>query len=111
MKKLLFVLLLMLSSLIVTAQTDSLNYQLQIDNIQSNLSHYHSERMITDVLYGVSSALIVGSYYVPTTDSQTLMLCFSAVIGITSTVILIDSEKWIKRASIRITPGKLTINF
>jgi hypothetical protein len=114
MKKLLFVLLLMLP-LSIKAQTDSLNikrdYQMQIDNIQDNLYNYHAEKMTSYLFGGMSSLMFVGAAMSMNSDTQMILLSVGAAFSITGTIIRIDSEKWIKRASIRITPSRLTINF
>jgi len=112
MKTLMFLILIILSGELM-AQTDTtkVSYQRQIDHIQYNLDKYHSEKMTSYAAGALSAVCFVASALTVDEQTSVTLLCIGAASSLVGTVIRIDSEKWIKKASVRIVPGKLTINF
>jgi len=95
------------------AKKDALKPITDIQVIQSNLKKYYNERQIAFALCaigflgaGIGTAMIkenektAGSAYI-----------FSGLFTFSSMVVFYDSEKWLKRASVSISPTSLKINF
>lgn len=84
-----------------------------IQIVQHNLGKYYSERQTA---YGFSLGAVVASGFAIATinnnnKTSNYALIVSGVFSITSAIIFYDSEKWLKRASISISPTSLKINF
>jgi hypothetical protein len=83
------------------------------DKVQYYLGRYHKERQVgfTFVLIGAltggASALLANN---KPKDAKTALI-ISGVSSLTAVVIFLDAEKWLKKASISISPTSLVINF
>lgn len=123
--KTLFTLLLTIITLSAFSQKrqayqDDLYYQpntsRKIDSIsnslQANLFRYHKERQ-TAFMLTISGVLLSTASMVITEEPkvQQVTAIAGGVIGITGYIVLIDAEKWLKRASLSIGPGSVKINF
>lgn len=86
-----------------------------LQNIQSCLASYHLERKRAYCLGIFSFACVAmgtAALYHPETEIGAYVAYgISAASSIGAMILFIDAEKWLKRASISVSPGKLTINF
>jgi hypothetical protein len=86
-----------------------LNTNTQI--IQYNLGRYYKERQ-TAIGFAMGSVLISSlSLFDSESKYAQYFLIASGVTGIISTFTFIHAERWLKRASISISPGGVKINF
>ena len=95
---------------------DSLSYDAIIKDIQFNLGEYHNERQTAYCLAsfalfcsaaGTTLALLNNEERV----GPVVAFGLSGITFVASYFIFVDSEKWLKRASITISPTSLKINF
>jgi len=95
-------------------QSQTVHYDsdsLQIVNIQNNLNKYYEVRKEAFMLEACAVSLgIIGSVYYDSEMGPILVIA-SGILGISSWIAILSAEKHLKRASIRVSPGKLTVNF
>ncbi|HUX56265.1 MAG TPA: hypothetical protein VMV77_04780 [Bacteroidales bacterium] len=91
-----------------------LTFTNDIDKMQYCLGKYRRERQIGYMNAGIGAAAL-GIYFgqinndLPNLAKTTIVM--SVIFEISSVIIFIDAEKWLKRASISISPTALIINF
>ena len=126
MKKLLFILLCMIfygslsaqddlyySPKMKTTKSDTAIFKTDVAKVQYCLGKYYKQRQtgyVTSILGGAISVLSI----VAIDDSSSGRKIGSVVGGIVTIaggLISLDAEKWLKRASISISPTSLKINF
>jgi len=84
---------------------------LQIVNIQKNLNKYCEIRKEAFMLEALAvTAGIIGSVNYDSKIGPVLVIA-SGILGVSSWIAILSAEKHLKRASIRVSPGKLTVNF
>lgn len=116
-------LLLLLFSLNLTAQEISINtlrakqdsLTADIHYIQNCLQGYYKERQVAYSL-AFSSVVIAAMGYIclyNQNDKSGAYVGFglSAVCSISSAIVFYDSEKWLKRACIQVSPGSVRFTF
>lgn len=120
MKKLILIALLSIFSLNLLCQTDriitrrdTVVFKTDIEKVQYCLGEYYHERETGLILtmLGTSIAIVSSIAIVNNEQARKGGIIAGSVIGIVGLGITIDSDKWIKRSSISISPGKLTLNF
>jgi len=92
---------------------NSFKFQEQIDNIQLNLSKYRKERQ-TGALMGFGAVATGVTAFVLYDKNYEVSQAFSAaalITGVASVIFYLDAEKYLKRASIKISPVGLKVNF
>jgi hypothetical protein len=93
------------------AVKDTITIGNDLENIKYCLAKYHDQRM-TGLAVSLSSGLFGGvSYALNDNSIAKPLLVLSGLLGITSAIIYIDSEKWLKRASLSVSPGGFKITF
>lgn len=126
MKKILFGILLLCTTSSVYSQddlyyspqmkstsSDSILIKSDVDNIRYCLGNYYKQRQIGLItsFSGASIGLISAFALNETSNAQVIGLAFSGIIGLTGTIMILDSEKWLKNASIQISPGSIKFKF
>jgi len=84
-------------------------------NMQYCMGKYYQQRRIA-AYCGIGSAATFASFYavVVLTDVDgldQLLLASSLALAAATMVIYIDADKWIKRGSVRLTPGSIRVYF
>ena len=84
-------------------------------NMQYCMGKYYQERRIA-AYCGIGAAAAFASFYavVVLTDVDgldQLLLASSLALAAATMVIYIDADKWIKRGSVRLTPGSIRVYF
>lgn len=115
MKKFFLAFLFALLSASVMAQLINANDSLSSDikAIKENLAKYCGQRQtgIVLALGGGSVALVSHLAIVNSAQAKKVAVIAGCLAGIAGVCITIDADKWIRRASLGISPGKLTLNF
>jgi len=115
MKKVLLVFLFVFVSVSVMAQLRAGNDSLSSDikAVSENLEKYYSQRQtgISLALGGGAVALVSHLAIVNSPKVKKGIVIAGCLTGIAGVCITIDADKWIRSASLGISPGKLTLNF
>jgi hypothetical protein len=132
MKKLIVLMPLLLSCLILNCQDNrySLSYPVttpdtsmapgvviktDMANIQYCLGKYHQERRIgTYIEIGAlvtGSACFVSVFYGDSQLASQLLLVASVGLAVSTLAIYIDADKWLKRGTIKLSPGSVRVYF
>ena len=98
-----------------TSMTPGVIIRSDVANIQYSLGKYYQERRIAK--YCEIGAILsgVGGYGVAAfsdaDDIGRIMLSACIGLGVVSAIIHIDAEKWLKRSSIKLSPGSIRVYF
>jgi len=124
MKKLIVLIVIIFSSMTVTGQKgfftnrflfarDSLLLKTDTDVIQYNLGKFYKERQIASGFAVGSLSLICLSYPLLKIDGDlgTYSIIGAGITGLASTIIFLDAGKWLKRATVKVSPGGIKVFF
>jgi hypothetical protein len=96
------------------AKADSILIKSDIENIQFCLGQYHKSRKAGFIMAGTAIVLVGASTVLADSRYDNLnliMLIGSAALSVGCLVTLFDSEKWLKRATIKLSPGQIKVYF
>ena len=122
MKHIFILILSLFFSFSVTAQDDlyysrekkdTIKIASDIENIKFCLGKYHAQRQ-TGLLFSFSgAAILTASAFVSTEEktAQTGLAIAGGAFMLTGACITLNAEKWLKKASIKVSPGSLRITF
>ena len=93
-------------------QSDTSLIKNEVDNIRYNLGKYHKARQ-TGISFSIAGAAVttLTLFVLKDSDAQQALLFIGGISSFAGLVIIIDAEKWLKRASISISPGSVKFNF
>ena len=87
----------------------------EIENIQFCLNQYHHSRQVGYIMAGFA-VICAGVVYeinnrVRNDSIFSALLVGSAALKVGSLAVFYDAEKWLKRASVKLAPGRVIIYF
>lgn len=129
MKKLFFLLSFVLASTLINAQTkrvnnddlyyhsktksDTVQHRTNIQNVQFCLGSYYKQRQ-TGLMVSILGGAVTGVSVLAINNSpggQQAGVIFGGILSLSGIFITLDAEKWLKKASISISPTSLKVNF
>jgi hypothetical protein len=125
MKRLVLLIVIIFSSFTVSGQEgfllkrflsarDTIILKTDIEVIQYSLGRFYKERQIASYLAVGSLSLVCLSYpLVKFTDRDLGMYSIigAGITGLASTIIFLDAGKWLRRASVKVSPGGIKVYF
>lgn len=94
-------------------QADTILYKTDIVKVQYCLGNYYQQRQTGLIMSLLGASISTVSIFAINNSEKAKEIAsvVGGLIGVTGFIITIDAEKWLKRASISISPTSLKIKF